>query len=60
MLKYEYVGPVDQIDTIVDGRTYTVKRGDVLEVSPYASRMLDLQPSNWQPVKPDKKTKETD
>ena len=58
MLKYQYVGPVDQIDTIADGRTYTVKRGDIIEVSPYAGEKFDLQPSNWKAVKSEK-TKET-
>lgn len=59
MLKYEYIGPIDEIQTIADGRVYTVKRGDTIEVSPYAAKAFDLQPSNWKPVKADK-TKESD
>ena len=57
MLKYRYIGPVDQIDTIADGRKYTVQRGDVLEVSPFAGKLFNLQPSNWEQIKPEK-TKE--
>lgn len=58
MLKYRYIGPVDEIETIADGRKYTVKRGETIEVSPFAGKSLDAQPSNWEQVKPDK-TKET-
>ena len=54
MLKYRYIGPIDEITTIADGRTYTVKRGDTIEVSPYAGKAFDNQPSNWEQVKPEK------
>jgi protein involved in polysaccharide export with SLBB domain len=58
VLKYQYVGPIDEIQTIADGRVYTLKRGDTIEVSPYAAEAFNKQPSNWKPVKADK-TKET-
>ena len=51
MKKYRYVGPVDEIQTIADGRVYTVKRGDIIEVSPHAAKSLEAQPSNWEHVK---------
>jgi hypothetical protein len=59
MLTYRYIGPVDEIETVLDGRVYTVPRGGTVEVSPHAAKMLDRQPSNWQAVKP-ASTKETD
>ena len=55
MKKFKYVGPIDQIDTVADGRVYTVSRGDIIEVSPYAAEALRSQPSNWEEIKPSKK-----
>lgn len=60
MLKYEYVGPVDTIETVLDGRVRTVKRGEVIEVTPHAAGLLDLVPANWRPVKTRRNTTSED
>lgn len=36
-----YVGPVDEIVTVADGREHVVKRGDSIEVSTAAAERLD-------------------
>lgn len=42
-----YVGPVDLIATVVDGREVVLSRGEAVSVSAEAAAGLDAQPDNW-------------
>jgi hypothetical protein len=42
-----YTGPVAEIETILDGETVSVRRGDTVDVTPDQADQLDRQPSNW-------------
>src|SRR5690606_17683995 len=47
-VEYRYIGPVQRITTVLDGRPRAVSFGDVVEVSPRQAEQLDLQPANWR------------
>src|SRR5690554_1385715 len=49
-VEYRYIGPVQRITTVLDGRPRALSFGDVVEVSPRQAEQLDLQPVNWQKV----------
>lgn len=53
MPKFRYVGPVDQIETILDGKVCTVARGETVDVTAHTAKKLTTE--IWEPVKPSKK-----
>ncbi len=48
--KRRYVGPVVDIETVLDGRVVMLSHGDTVEVSPLTAEVLDQSPDNWAPV----------
>ncbi len=50
MPKRVYVGAVDGIETVLDGRVIVVERGQEVEVSVEQAKLLDAQPDNWATV----------
>jgi hypothetical protein len=51
-----YAGPIDAINTELDGVEMRVERGEAVTVSEETAAKLDDQPSNW--VKPRTEVKE--
>lgn len=47
MARRIYVGPIHAIETKLDGISYTVKRGDAVDVSEETAAILDQCPENW-------------
>lgn len=47
-MKVKYVGGIDAIDTVVDGKVVTVNRGEEIEVSDRQGSRLLEQEGNWQ------------
>jgi len=47
-----YVGPFAYLDTKLDGRRHTLKRGESVQVSEAEAALLDAQPSNWAVTAP--------
>jgi hypothetical protein len=58
MARRIYVGPVDAIDTKLDGVEMTLKRGESVDVSDDTAKALDNCPDNWAKPKSASKTKE--